>query len=277
MHLIAAFQRRGHEMANLDPLKIVEIPKVRDLDPMTYGFTEADWDRELHLSGFTVGAVQGLLGNADVNNDGKTTLRELHDLLRSTYCGTVGVELEAVTDLDILNWLRSRIEKPVEAFDKETKNVIMERLAFSEYFENILAKRFGAMKRFGLEGAESMIPGLKFLVDRVTELGVEEVVFGMPHRGRLNVLGNVIRKPMEIIFKEFKGVHQEDEDADKGLDDWSTSGDVKYHLGSRFEREYPDGRKVAMELLPNPSHLEAVNPLVVGKARAKVIYIDLDM
>jgi 2-oxoglutarate dehydrogenase E1 component len=270
LHLIAAFQRRGHEMASLDPLNMVKIEPVRDLDPFTYGFTEADWDRDLQLHGSTVGAVKGLLGNADVNNDGKTTLRELHDLLRATYCGNIGVELEAVQDLEVLNWLRSRIEKPVDKFDKPTKKVLLERLAFSEFFETILAKRFGAMKRFGLEGAESMIPGLKVLVDRVTELGVEEIVIGMPHRGRLNVLGNVLRKSMEIIFKEFKGIHQEDSVAEKGLDDWSTSGDVKYHLGSSTKRMYPDGRTVKLELLPNPSHLEAVNPLVVGKARAKV-------
>jgi 2-oxoglutarate dehydrogenase E1 component len=126
------------------------------------------------------------------------------------------------------------------------------------------------MKRFRLEGAESMIPGLKVLVDTATQLGVEEIVLGMPHRGRLNVLSNVVRKPMEIIFKEFKGVHQEDGAADEGDDDWSTSGDVKYHMGTSFRRVYPDGRAVHLELLPNPSHLEAVNPLVVGKARAKM-------
>jgi len=115
-----------------------------------------------------------------------------------------------------------------------------------------------------------MIPGLKVLVDRSTELGVEEVVIGMPHRGRLNVLSNVVRKPMEIIFKEFKGDHMVDADAEEGSEDWSSSGDVKYHMGMSFNRSYPDGRTVQLELLPNPSHLEAVNPLVVGKARAKM-------
>jgi len=270
MHLIAAFQRRGHEMANLDPLGITEVPQVKDLDPMTYGFTDSDWDRALSLGGSNVGAVQGLLGNADVNNDGKTTLRELVNHLNATYCGNFAVELEAIQDLHMLNWLRSRIEKVPEPYTKECKASILERLCFSESFEKILAKRFGAMKRFGLEGTESMIPGLKFLVDRVTELGVEEVVVGMPHRGRLNVLGNVIRKPIEIIFKEFKGVHMEDPEGEEGADDWSTSGDVKYHMGSSYHRNYPDGRQVNLELLPNPSHLEAVNPLVVGKARAKM-------
>lgn len=270
MHLIAAFQRRGHEMANLDPLGIAQVKNVKDLDPFTYGFTDADWDRALLLEGSGVAAVKGLLGCADVNNDGKTTLRELVNFLNQTYCGTFAVELEAVQDLKVLNWLRSRIEVTPQAFNKEEKWKILERLCFSEFFEQILAKRFGAMKRFGLEGAESMIHGLKFMVDHVTELGVEEIVLGMPHRGRLNVLGNVIRKPIEIIFKEFKGVHMEDAESEEGADDWSTSGDVKYHMGSSYRRDYPDGRSVTLELLPNPSHLEAVNPLVVGKARAKM-------
>lgn len=162
MHLIAAYQRRGHEMAILDPLGLEKPTPIKDLDPATYGFDMvADWERGLNLQGSMVQAVQGLMGNADVNDDGETTLHELVDFLQSIYCGTVGIEIEGVTDLDRLNWLRSRVEKAPTPYTKDEKRLILERLAFSEQFEEILAKRFGAMKRFGLEGAESMIPGLK--------------------------------------------------------------------------------------------------------------------
>jgi 2-oxoglutarate dehydrogenase E1 component len=139
--------------------------------------------------------------------------------------------------------------------------------------------RFNTAKRFGIEGNESVIPGMKAMIDRATELGVENVVMGMAHRGRLNVLCNVIRKPLELIFKEFAGTHfildkmeKVDVDGD-GVEDWSGSGDVKYHLGTNFLRVYPDGRKVEMSMLANPSHLEAVNPLVQGKARAKMFFL----
>uniref|UniRef100_A0A7S2S9S3 2-oxoglutarate dehydrogenase, mitochondrial n=1 Tax=Rhizochromulina marina TaxID=1034831 RepID=A0A7S2S9S3_9STRA len=270
IHLIQAYQRRGHEMAILDPLGLQKPEPISDLDPTTYGFNiQGDWERGLELEGSMVNTVKGLMGNADINDDGQTTLHELVDFLQQTYCGSIGVEVDHLQDLEKLNWLRSRIEVPPSQYSKDEKRLILERLAFSEKFETILGTRFQTAKRFGLEGLESVIPGLKTLVDNVTSKGVDEVVIGMPHRGRLNVLANVVRKPMEIIFKEFKGVYAkpavDDEDGD-----WSSSGDVKYHLGTSFRRAYPDGRTVQLELLPNPSHLEAVNPLVVGKARAKM-------
>ena len=148
---------------------------------------------------------------------------------------------------------------------------IFDRLAFADHFERFLATKFNTAKRFGLEGEESLIPGLKALVDRVTELGAASVVFGMPHRGRLSVLFNVIRKPMEMLLKEFQGTHI---DMQKYVEkmasgDWSGSGDVKYHLGTSFDRTYKDGRKVHLALVANPSHLEAVNTVVVGKVKAK--------
>jgi len=270
IHLINAYQRRGHEMAILDPLGLQQIESISDLDPTTYGFDiQRDWERGMKLEGSFVDTVKGLMGNADINNDGQTTLHELVDFLQQTYCGTIGVQVDHIQDLDKLNWLRSRIEVHHSSYTKEEKKVILERLAFSEKFETILGTRFQTAKRFGLEGLESVIPGLKTMVDKVTAWGVDEIVIGMPHRGRLNVLANVVRKPMEIIFKEFKGVHVK-EVGDAEMDDWSSSGDVKYHLGTSFRRSYPDGRDVQLELLPNPSHLEAVNPLVVGKARAKM-------
>jgi 2-oxoglutarate dehydrogenase E1 component len=147
---------------------------------------------------------------------------------------------------------------------------LFERLAYSVRFETILATKFNTAKRFGLEGVEAMVPGMKVLVDCATEAGVEDIIIGMPHRGRLNVLGNVVRKPMEIIFKEFKGIAEADKLDQDGDEDWSCSGDVKYHLGTSFDRKYPDGRQVHLALLPNPSHLEAVNPLVVGRSKARM-------
>ena len=272
LNLIAAYQRRGHENANLDPLGLWrQGQQLADLDYKTYGFAEADLDRGLSLAPLgAVGAVSGLMNNADFNGDGETTLRELLTFLEQTYCGTIGVECEHITDLEKLNWIRERVEVHPPPMAKETKHQLLERLAFSEKFEAVLAVKFNSAKRFGLEGCESMIPGLKAMVDEATTLGVEDVCIGMAHRGRLNVLSNVIRKPMEMIFKEFRGTAHVMAEEDPDDDSWTLSGDVKYHLGTALDRSYPDGRTVHMALLPNPSHLEAVNPLVVGKCRAKM-------
>ena len=170
------------------------------------------------------------MGNADVNDDGQTTLEELvtgADLLRDhEHRARVRPEPGSLTAPRPGGGASACVHQGREG-------QILERLMFSEHFESILAKRFGAMKRFGLEGAES-IPGLKFLVDKVTELGVEEVVLGMPHRGRLNTLANVVRKPIEIIFKEFKGKHAMDIEVEDVDDDWGSSGDVKYHMGTTY-------------------------------------------
>lgn len=152
-------------------------------------------------------------------------------------------------------------------FSKAKKMHIYERLCFADHFEKFLANKFNTAKRFGLEGGEACIPGLKCMIDRGSELGIQTFVFGMPHRGRLNVLANVLRKPMPQIFKEFQGTHYDLDEYMK--EDWSSAGDVKYHLGTSMDRSYPDGRKVHLSLVANPSHLEAVNPVVVGKIRAK--------
>ena len=152
-------------------------------------------------------------------------------------------------------------------FSKSKKMHIYERLAFASQFEAFCGNKFNTAKRFGLEGGESCIPGLKCMIDRGSELGIESFTFGMPHRGRLNVLANVMRKPMPQIFKEFQGTHY---DLDEYLaDDFSSSGDVKYHLGTSMDRTYPDGRRIHLSLVANPSHLEAVDPVVMGKVRAK--------
>ena len=182
----------------------------------------------------------------------------------------MGIEAEHITDLSKQNWLRSRIEVPKQPLTVEDRKHHLERLAFAEKFEGILATKFNTAKRFGLEGCESMIPGMKIMVDSATRCGVADVIIGRPHRGRLNVLCNVVRKPIEVIFREFMGTFDDAAGDDAANADWSSSGDVKYHLGTSYDRSYPDGRRVQIELLPNPSHLEAVNPLVIGKARARM-------
>jgi 2-oxoglutarate dehydrogenase E1 component len=180
---------------------------------------------------------------------------------------------------DQCNWIRTKVEHLVKEEDSKAKRMhILERLAFSVVFERFLGNKYNTTKRFGLDGAESLIPGMKFLIDRATELGMEHLVIGMPHRGRLNVLSNVIRKPIQQIFKEFQGTHFDVEAyrAESDVEDWSNSGDVKYHLGTSYDRAYPDGRQVHLSLVANPSHLEAVDPVVVGKVRAKQFYLGND-
>jgi len=265
--LIRAHQVRGHEMASLDPLGIFPPPDyISDLDPYTHGFKKEDWERGLKLKGHGVESISGLCYNADVNRDGMTTLRELYEFCRKIYCQYIGFEYMHIREIEKCNWIRERIEIHNTPYSIEAKKLILERLTFADVFERFLATKFGTAKRFGLEGCESMIPGMKALIDRSSELGVKNVLFGMAHRGRLSVLCNVIRKPAEQIFKEFKGINED------APDDWSYSGDVKYHLGTRFSRQYPDGRALNLEMLANPSHLEAVNPLVLGKTKAKMFF-----
>jgi 2-oxoglutarate dehydrogenase E1 component len=271
LHIISAYQRRGHEIANLDPLGIQTPQNPPDLDPSHYGFTDADWERPLQL-GLDLTNVAGLMGNADVNNDGHTTLTELMDFLKQTYCSSIGVEYTHITNTKKLNWLRSRIEVHPKPLEKAEKIKILTWLGDSELFEGMLATKFNAAKRFGLEGCESMIPGLKAMTERSSNLGVRDVIVGMAHRGRLNVLTNVMGKPREVIFAEFKG--SQHEIPTDNIADWSASGDVKYHLGMENEYVSPAGNEVHMSLLPNPSHLECVNPLVIGKARSKMWYND---
>ena len=216
--------------------------------------------------------VEGLKGFLGIGADGTITLRSLIQRLQSTYCGNIGWEYMHMISRDKCNWIRERVELPrAVEYSKSKKLQVFDRLAYSDHFERYLANKFNTAKRFGLEGCEALVPGLKAMIDRVTELGVNSISFGMPHRGRLNVLVNVIRKPMEQLLKEFMGTHVDLESFSKKLlsGDWSGSGDVKYHLGTSFDRTYPDGRKVHMSLVANPSHLEAENTVVVGKVKAK--------
>jgi 2-oxoglutarate dehydrogenase E1 component len=269
-YLIRSYQVRGHEVANLDPLGINSFRNANpppELDYKYHGFKDEDLDRTLNLLGTSTGGNTGyldILGKDRPN----VTLRQVLTNLKKTYCSSLGVEYMHMLSQEKLNWVRDQVENPKYMnYSKEKKMHLYERLCFADTFEKFLANKFNTAKRFGLEGGESVIPGLKAMVDRGSELGIESFTFGMPHRGRLNVLANVMRKPMPQIFKEFQGTHYDLEEYLRH--DWSSAGDVKYHLGTSMDRSYPDGRRVHLSLVANPSHLEAVNPVSIGKTRAK--------
>jgi len=283
-HIIRAYQTNGHEAADLDPLGMYNsesfpqrptpgtsgYPAFLDLE--YFGYSEADLDRKLHFKGRGSGGQRGYLEELAKAPE-KVTLRGILEQLRKTYCGTLAVEYMHIGDPDKMNWIRERVENPRWLmYDKEKKAHIYERLCFADTFETFLAQKFNTTKRFGLDGGEAVVPALKDAIDRASELGAHSFVLGMPHRGRLNVLANVMRKPMPLIFSEFSGTHYNVDEYVKSNMKWAISGDVKYHLGSSMERTYPDGRRIQLSLVANPSHLECVNPVVVGKTRAKQYY-----
>ncbi len=254
--MIRAYRMRGHLHANLDPLGIEERKDHEELHPSSYGFTEADWDRPIFID-----HVLGLEF---------ATLREMLDILRRTYCETIGYEFMHISDPVAKSWLQERIEGPDKeiAFTREGKRAILNKLVEAEGFEKFLDVKYTGTKRFGLDGGESLIPALEQIIKRGGNLGCKEVVLGMAHRGRLNVLTQVMGKPHRALFHEFKG-------GSFAPDDWEGSGDVKYHLGASSDREF-DGHKVHLSLSPNPSHLEIVNPIVLGKVRAKQDQLNCD-
>ncbi|MBN8919246.1 MAG: 2-oxoglutarate dehydrogenase E1 component [Rhizobiales bacterium] len=247
--LIRAYRMRGHLHANLDPLGMLPRRDHEELDPRSYGFTEADYDRRIFLDN-----VLGLEFG---------TLREIVGILRRTYCQTLGVEFMHISDPAQKAWIQERIEGPDKeiSFTPEGKRAILNKLIEAEGFENFCDLKYTGTKRFGLDGAEAMIPALEQIIKRGGALGVKEIVIGMPHRGRLNVLASVMGKPHRAIFHEFKGGSWKPEDVEG-------SGDVKYHLGASDDREF-DGNRVHLSLTANPSHLEIVDPVVLGKVRAK--------
>ncbi len=249
MMLIRAFRLRGHLEANLDPLGLVAIEPHSDLDPQSYEFGAADTDRPIFCDGHL-----GL----DL-----ATLPEIVRTARTIYSGTIGIEYLHVQNPRERHWLMSRIEAPAfrEPFGRDRRRSILASLTAAEGFEQFLARKFVATKRFGLEGGESAIPAIEEILRCGARLGVEDVVIGMSHRGRLNVLGNIMGKLYETIFAEFRGLSSRP-------DEIGGSGDVKYHLGTSSDREF-EGKRVHLSLTPNPSHLEAVNPVVLGKVRAK--------
>jgi len=248
--MIRAYRMRGHLKANLDPLGIAITPgDATELDPATYGFTEADYDRPIFLD-FVLGLETG-------------TLHEILEIVRRTYCGNVGVQYMHISNPEEKGWIQERIEgrdKEI-VFTKEGKIAILKKLIEAEGFERFLHKRFPGTKRFGLDGGEACIPALEQIIKRGGALGVKDIVLGMPHRGRLNVLAAVMGKPYHVIFHEFQGGSSLPSDVEG-------SGDVKYHMGASSDRSF-DGNNVHLSLAANPSHLEIVNPVVLGKARAK--------
>ncbi len=248
--LIRSYRIRGHLEADLDPLGLVRQAPHRDLDPATYGFGEGDWDRPILIFG-TLG-----LGES-------ATLRQIMDRLRKTYCGKIGVEYMHISDPDQRAWIQERIEHVENRteFTVEGRRTILERVVEAEGLERYLGVKFVGTKRFGLDGGESMIPGIEQILKRGGQLGIRDVVIGMPHRGRLNTLVHVLNKSYTALFSEFQGRSSLPEEM-RG------SGDVKYHLGASADREF-DGTTIHVSLSPNPSHLEAVDPVVLGKARAK--------
>ncbi|MDQ0511484.1 2-oxoglutarate dehydrogenase E1 component [Ancylobacter amanitiformis] len=247
--MIRAYRMRGHLHAKLDPLGLEPVHPAPELDPASYGFREADLDRPIF--------IDHVLGMEFA------TVRQMVAILQRTYCETLGVEFMHISSPEEKAWIQERIEGPDKeiTFTREGKRAILNKLVEAEGFEKFLDVRYTGTKRFGLDGGESLIPALEQIIKRGGNLGVKEVVFGMAHRGRLNVLTQVMGKPHRALFHEFKG-------GSWAPDDVEGSGDVKYHLGASSDREF-DGNQVHLSLTANPSHLEIVDPVVLGKARAK--------
>jgi 2-oxoglutarate dehydrogenase E1 component len=247
--LIRAYRIRGHLIADLDPLGMRDVKPHPELDPASYGFTPADMDRPIYIDN-----VLGLE---------MATMKQILTIVRRTYCGTFALQYMHISDPEQAAWLKERIEgygKEI-TFTQNGRKAILNKLVEAEGFEKFLHIKYMGTKRFGLDGGEALIPAMEQIIKRGGALGVKEVVIGMPHRGRLNLLANVMSKPYRAIFNEFQGGSFKPEDVDG-------SGDVKYHLGASSDREF-DGNRVHLSLTANPSHLEAVNPVVLGKVRAK--------
>ena len=249
IQMVRAYRAIGHLEANLDPLGLEKRKPIPQLQPSFYGFHEADLDKPI----FT----DGTMGFSSASP------RELVEILRRTYCGKIGFEFLHINDPEQKDWLQRRIEGDQNkiAFTKEGKRAILTKLIEAEYFEKFCGTKFVGTKRFGLDGGEACIPAMEQIIKRGGQLGVKDIVLGMPHRGRLNVLANVMSKPYRQLFHEFQGGSAKPSDV-------QGSGDVKYHLGASSDREF-DGKNVHLSLTANPSHLEAVDPVVLGKARAK--------
>ena len=247
--IIRAYRIRGHLVADLDPLGMRQVDPHPELNPASYGFTEADMDRPIFIDN-----VLGLQ---------VASMRQILAIVKRTYCGTFALQYMHISDPEQASWLKERIE----GFDKEIKftregrRAILNKLVEAEGFEKFLQVKYMGTKRFGLDGGESLIPAMEQIIKRGGALGVRDIVIGMPHRGRLSVLANVMNKPYRAIFNEFQGGSFKPEEVEG-------SGDVKYHLGASSDREF-DGNSVHLSLTANPSHLEAVDPVVLGKVRAK--------
>lgn len=247
--LIRAYRVRGHMIGDLDPLGLREKRLHPELQYQSYGFTDADMDRPIFIDG-----VMGLE---------TATLTQIIEIMERTYASTFGVQFMHVSNPDEKRWIQERIEGPDKeiSFTPEGRISILKKLIEGESFEQLIHKRYPGTKRFGIDGAEALLPALEQIIKRGGQLGLKDINFGMPHRGRLNVMASVMQKPYSAIFYEFLG------GVTAGADDFG-SGDVKYHLGVSDDREF-DGNNVHLSLAPNPSHLEVISPIVIGKTRAK--------
>jgi 2-oxoglutarate dehydrogenase E1 component len=248
LQLIRSYRVRGHLEADLDPLGLEKRGPYPELDYRSYGFTEADLDREIYINNF---------------GRERASLREIIMILRGTYCGTIGVEYMHIQEPAERAWIQEKFEQRQRhsGLSAQIKKEILRVLTTAETFERFLDRRYTGTKRFGIEGAESLMPALEAILHRGAELGMREFVIGMPHRGRLNVLANFVGKPFAAIFSEFQG-------NSTNPDHVHGSGDVKYHLGTSGDRDV-NSATVHLSLAANPSHLEAVDPVVLGKVRAK--------
>jgi len=247
--IIRAYRIRGHLIADIDPLGMRDQTPHPELDPRSYGFTDADMDRPIFIDN-----VLGLQ---------MASMRQIMEIVKRTYCGTFALQYMHISNPEQSSWLKERIEgygKEI-AFTREGRKAILNKLVEAEGFEKFLHVKYMGTKRFGLDGGEALIPAMEQIIKLGGALGVKEIVIGMPHRGRLSVLANVMGKPYRAIFNEFQGGSFKPEDVDG-------SGDVKYHLGASSDRTFDDNT-VHLSLTANPSHLEAVNPVVLGKVRAK--------
>ena len=250
--LIRAYRIRGHLIANLDPLGMMERNYIHELHPEDHGFKKEDYSKKIFIGSYL--------------NTTSASINEILQKLRKVYCSNIGVEYMHISDPVEKIWFRERMEKEENQinFTSNGKKAIFNKIVQAEGFEKFLAKKYVGTKRFGLDGAESLIPALEQIIKRGGQLGVKEIKIGMPHRGRLNVLANVLQKSYKRIFNEFAGeisnLRKED-----------STGDVKYHLGASSDREF-DGNSVHVSLTDNPSHLEAVNPIVLGQTRAKQFF-----
>ena len=249
--LIRAYRARGHLVSDLDPLNLRKEGYHPELDPAHYGFEENDYNRSIFIDG-----VLGLES---------ATLHEIVQALKETYCGKIGVEFMHLTDPEEKSWVQERIEEPHNKtdFTVEGKRAIYQRLVAAEGFEKFLHVKHPGTKRFGLDGGEALVPCIEQIMKRGGQLGLKEIAVGMAHRGRLNLLTNVLGKSFTAMFSEFQGVSSTP-------DDVQGSGDVKYHMGTSSDRDF-DGNNIHLSLSANPSHLEFVNPVVIGKVRAKQV------
>jgi len=249
--LIRAYRIRGHLIAKLDPLEMMKRKYLEDLHPADHGFKKEDYNKKIYVGAYM--------------QNGYVTVNEILSFFRKTYCSTIGVEYMHISDPVEKVWFRERMEKKENQikFTTNGKKAILNKLIQAEGFEKFLAVKFVGTKRFGIDGGESLIPALEQLVKRGGQLGVKEIKIGQPHRGRLNILANVLQKSYKRMFNEFAGEY-----ASFSAD---STGDVKYHLGASSNREF-DGNLVHVSLADNPSHLEAVNPVVLGQTRAKQFF-----